>query len=188
VDRAEDLTQGFFAMILEKRTLANADPQRGRFRAYLLGTLKNYLAGELDKAHAAKRGGGRSIVAIDARAGEDRYRRDPLTDQTPERLFDRQWALTAINISLAELRARSVASGKQALFDRLLPHLTGDGAEVSYQCLATELGTTEGALKLAAHRMRRQYGQLLREQIARTLRSPDEIEDEIRHLFAALRS
>lgn len=185
---AEDLTQAFFAMLLEKRTLKRADPSRGRFRSYLLGTLKHFLAGDTARARVAKRGGGRRPISLDAGDAEGRLRVDPVDRQSPDRLFDRHWALTVLNLTLTELRDQYVREGKQQLFERLQPCLAGRDPDVTYQQLATELGMTEGAVKVAMHRLRRRYGELVRRQIAHTVPSLADIDDEIRQLFTALRA
>jgi RNA polymerase sigma-70 factor (ECF subfamily) len=186
-DEAEDLTQAFFAMLLEKNTLKHADPQRGRFRSYLLGTLRNFLANEWDRSQAIKRGGGRKPVSMDAASAEGRLGIEPHIDQSPEHFFDRQWALTVLNLAMELLRIQSRKNGKEAIFDRLQTCLVGEESELNYQQIGDELGMTEGAVKVAVYRLRAKYRELIREQIAQTLDSQDEIDDEIRHLFEALR-
>jgi RNA polymerase sigma-70 factor (ECF subfamily) len=190
-DDALDQAQGFFTRLIDKNDLADADRTRGRFRAWLLTSVKHYLANEWDKATAAKRGGGRAVFSfdIDADDAETRYRREPAHQVTPERIFDRRWALTLLEQTLAALEAESVAEAKKDLFDALKATLTADGRDArdpSYRDLSAKLGTTEGALKVAAHRLRRRYRELLREQIAETVDRPEDVDDEIRDLFAAL--
>jgi RNA polymerase sigma-70 factor (ECF subfamily) len=190
-DDALDLTQGFFTRLIDKNDLADADPARGRFRAWLLASVKHYLSNEWDKATAAKRGGGRAVFSfdIDPDDAERRYRHEPAHAVTPERVFDRRWALTLLEQTLAGLEAEARAEGKGELFEALRPTLAADGRDArdeSYRDLAAKLGTSEGALKVAAHRLRRRYRDLLREQIAETVATPDEVDDEIRDLFTAL--
>jgi RNA polymerase sigma-70 factor (ECF subfamily) len=185
-DEAQDLTQEFFARLLEKDYLAVAQPQRGRFRSFLLTVFKRFLANEWDKARAQKRGGGRSPISLDFAAGERRYVCEPADDLTPERIYDRQWALTLLDRVLARLRAEFVQAGKDKHFDQLKAFLTGQKAAVSYAEVARELDMTEGAAKVAAHRMRRRYRELLRAEIAETVSGPEEVEDEIRRLFNTL--
>lgn len=185
---AEDLTQAFFAMMMEKHLLKGADASRGRFRSYLLGALKHFLSDQHDKARAEKRGGGRKLVSIDAAVGESMYCREPYTNETPERLYDRQWGMTVLNLALAELRAELEGNGKGRLFEAIQPCLTGDDSALKYHELGEQLGMSEGAVKTAVHRLRRQYRERVREQISRTLDGPGEIDDEVRHLFEALKA
>ena len=186
-DRAQDLTQGFFARLLERNIVQTADRQRGRFRAYLLGALQHFLADERDREHALKRGGGHVTISRDLETAEQRYALEPAHDLTPERLFDRRWASTVIALVMAELRRQFVAEGKADLFERLKPFLVSDPSDATQAQAATELGISPGAARVALHRMRRRYGELLREQIAETVSSPDQIDEEIRDLFAAIR-
>jgi RNA polymerase sigma-70 factor (ECF subfamily) len=188
---ALDLTQGFFARLIDKNDLAAADRTRGRFRAWLLTAVKHFLANEWDKATAEKRGGGRAVYSfdIDSDDAETRYRREPAHQVTAERIFDRRWALTLLEQSLAALEAEAVRDGKADLFAALKPTLTADGRDArdpSYLDLAERLGTSEGAIKVAAHRLRRRYRELLREHIAETVEREEDVDDEIRDLFEAV--
>jgi len=190
-DDALDLTQGFFARLIDKNDLAAADRSRGRFRAWLLTAVKHYLANEWDKATAEKRGGGRAVFSfdIDPADAESRYRREPAHQVTPEHIFDRRWALTLLEQTLESLESESDREGKKDLFAALKPTLTADGrdsADPSYRDLAARLNTSEGAIKVAAHRLRRRYRELLREQIAETVAREEDVDEEIRDLFAAL--
>jgi RNA polymerase sigma factor (sigma-70 family) len=185
LDHAQDLTQDFFARLLEKNILAGAQPERGHFRAFLLTAFKNFLTNEGEKARAEKRGGGRAFLPLDFRAGDSRYDREPAHAWTPERLFERQWALTLLEQVLAALRAEYAADGKEELFDRLKVYLTGETA-ASYADCAPALGMSEGAIKVAAHRLRARYRALLRWEVAQTVADPAEVDDEIRRLFDAL--
>ena len=190
-DEALDLAQGFFTRLIDKNDIAAADRTRGRFRAWLLTAVKHYLANEWDKATAEKRGGGRAVFSfdIDSDDAESRYRREPSHQVTPERVFDRRWALTLLEQTLAALEDESRREGKLDLFTALRPSLTADGRDSrvpSYRDQAETLGTTEGALKVAAHRLRRRYRELLRGLIAETVEREEDVDEEIRDLFAAL--
>jgi RNA polymerase sigma factor (sigma-70 family) len=187
-DEARDLTQGFFAELLEKEYLQAADPQRGKFRAFLLTAFKHFLSKERDRAAALKRGGGRRTVPLDFKSGESRYLLEPADQQTPESIFARRWALTLLEQSLAQLRQEFTSAGKQALFEGLKDSLTGDGPAATYAALALDLDITEQAVKVAVHRLRRRYREVLRSAIAQTVASPDEIDEELRDLFAAVRA
>jgi len=185
VHEAEDLTQEFFARLLAKNYLADVDRTKGKFRSFLLASLKHFLANEWDHAHAAKRGGGQPLLSLDTQTAETRYRSEPADELTPEKLLERQWALALLDQVLDRLEAEFAADGKRALFDQLKVFLTeGKGAN-SYAAIATRLQTTEGAVKVAAHRLRRRYRELLREEVSHTVASPTEIEEEIQNLFAA---
>ena len=189
-DEALDLTQGFFTRLIEKNDLADADRTRGRFRSWLLASVKHYLANEWDRVTAKKRGGGRKTFSldIDPDDAEGRYRHEPSHKLTPERIFDRRWALTTLEQTLAALKGRCESEGKAALFEALRPMLTSDAAAdvAPYRRVADDLGMTEGAVKVAAHRLRREYRELLRQGIAETVERPEDVDDEIRDLFAAL--
>jgi RNA polymerase sigma factor (sigma-70 family) len=180
---AQDLTQSFFAHLLEKQALEQVNRDLGRFRTFLLASLKNFLANEWDKAHAHKRGGACTIVSLDAERAESRYGLEPSHGLTPERQFERQWAMTLLERVLAALRAEYHDAGNGALFDELQAALTGQPEP--HSVMANRLGRSEGAVKVAVHRLRRRYRELLREQIAATVGATD-VEDELRHLLAVL--
>ena len=189
-DEALDLTQGFFTRLIEKNDLADADPNRGRFHSWLLASMKHFLANEWDRAMAQKRGGGRAVFSldIDGDDAERRYRHEPSHALTPERIFDRRWALTTLEQALEALREECEREGKAELFEALRPTLTSDatGDAAPYRDVADRLGMSEGAIKVAAHRMRKDYRELLRGGIAETVKRPQDVDDEIRDLFAAL--
>jgi RNA polymerase sigma-70 factor (ECF subfamily) len=185
-DRAQDLTQEFFARLLEKNGLASVDKGRGRFRSFLLAACQHFLANQHDHDNAQKRGGGRHFVPLDLHDAARRYDREPSHEQTPERLFERRWVLALLEQVLARLRGEYEAAGKAALFDRLKGHLSGDAGGPPHAQTAAELQLSEGAVKVAVHRLRKRYRELLRAEIAQTLDDPSEVEDEIRQLFAAL--
>lgn len=183
---AQDLTQGFFARLLERNYLADADRSRGRFRSFLLASLKHFLANEWDKGRAQKRGGGQMSIPIDFSAAETSCGVDPADHLTADKIFDRRWALALLDQVLHRLRSDYVQHGKEALFEQLKPTLTEASGSVPYAEIAIRLRTSEGAVKTAVHRLRHRYRELLRAEIADTVASPDQIEDEIRNLFAAL--
>jgi len=185
-EESQDLTQEFFARLLEKDFLALVDREKGRFRSFLLAACKHFLSNERDKARTKKRGGGREPISIDVDHAEGRYRLEPAHDLTPEKLFERRWAMTLLDQVLALLKNESVQAGKADQFDHLKAFLTGDKGQTSYREAAENLGMTEGAAKVAAHRLRKRYRTLLREEIAKTMSDRDSIEDEIRELFRAL--
>jgi RNA polymerase sigma factor (sigma-70 family) len=182
--KAEDLTQAFFARLLEKNDLAAADPARGRFRSFLLSACQHFLANQHDHDTAAKRGGRVSTLPIDFGEGEERFTREPADRVTPEAEFERRWAMTLLDQTLKELRDEYSESGKEKLFDVLKGALTGEG--VAYRELGGKLNLTEGAVKVAVHRLRQRYRDKLRAVIAETVETPADVDDEIRDLFAAL--
>jgi RNA polymerase sigma factor (sigma-70 family) len=185
---AEDLTQEFFTRLLAKNFLRNVDPTKGRFRSFLLAAVKHFLANEYDKARAQKRGGGVSLIPIERAAAETSYRREPVETVTPDKLFERRWALTLLENVLKLLREEYTSQGKTALFEALKATLTGERSSLPYSELGSKLGMSEGAVKVAVHRLRQRYREILREEIAHTVASPPEIDEEIRALFAALGS
>lgn len=184
---AQDLTQEFFVRLLARNYLAAADRRRGRFRSFLLGAMKHFLANEARRKRAQKRGGLRPVVSLDFPSGENRYSQiEPADNLTPERVFQRRWALTLLDLVLGRLRQEYCAAGKLELFDRLKPFIAAGPPKPAYAALAKELDMTEGALKVAAHRLRRRYRELLKEEIVRTVDGPETVEDELRELLAVL--
>jgi RNA polymerase sigma-70 factor (ECF subfamily) len=186
VHTAQDLTQSFFARLLERGTIAGADPERGRFRAFLLTACKRFLINEWEKDRAAKRGGGQSVLSLDLNLGESRYSTEPADTLTPERLFERQWAITLLARVLEQLQAECVAKGRGVQFEHLKGFLSGSSRTRSHGDAAAALGMTESAAKVAAHRLRERYRELLRAEIAETVEKPEDVEDEIRSLFEVL--
>jgi RNA polymerase sigma factor (sigma-70 family) len=184
--QAEDYTQGFFAGILERKGLQRADPKYGKFRSFLLASLKNFLADERDRARAQKRGGDKKVLSLDFDAAAGRYDSTPAHGLSPEKLFERAWALTLLNRAMERLKAESTASGKQRLFDCLKVYLTAEKDAGSYRDVAAKLDMTEGAVKVAVHRLRRRYRELVRDEIAQTVNTEAQVDEEIRDLFAAL--
>ena len=183
---AEDLVQGFFARLLEKGDLGQATPQRGRFRSFLLASLKHFLANQRDRDRAVKRGGRLRVIPLEAATAESRLGADVSHAATPDAAFDRQWAVTLLDRVRCQLREEHQACGKQHRFERLEPLLGGEAAG-SYQDAARDLELSEGAVKVAVHRLRQRFGELLRAEIAQTVGGEAEIDDEIRDLFEALR-
>ena len=185
---AQDLTQEFFARLLAKDFLASVNPGKGKFRSFLLASLKHFLANEWDRARAAKRGGGRAALSLDAADAETRYRLEPIDELSADRIFDRRWAMTLLERVVQQLQGEFERDGKAALFEQLkIVLIMGKGA-VSYGTVASNLGTSEGAVKVAAHRMRQRYRELLRGEVAQTVSSAADVDEELRNLFAALRS
>ena len=185
-DQSQDLTQGFFALMLEKNYLIHADQKRGRFRSFLLTAVKHFLVNEWDRANALKRGGGQATVPIDLIEAERWYVPAAVDDSTPEKAFERQWALSILEQVLARLRTDYANAGKANQFEMLSEFLNQDSRDVGYEELAGKLGMTLGALRMAVHRIRRSYRRILREEIAETVSTPDEIDGEIRFLVAIL--
>ena len=186
VQEAEDVIQGFFARLLEKQILAGVTVEGGRFRSFLLTAVKNYLANERDRASAEKRGGGATMLSLDIDSGESRLAQEPHDCDTPERLFERQWALTLLEVVMHKLAAEYSTVDKSRLFELLKASLTGGQDRLPYAAIALELNISEEAARQAASRMRKRYRELLREEVASTLASEQEVDDEIRGLFATL--
>jgi DNA-directed RNA polymerase specialized sigma24 family protein len=186
VHEAHDLTQAFFAELLEKNYVGSATPDRGRFRAYLLTAFKHFLSKEWDKAKTQKRGGGLSPLSLNFEFADSSYGTAPQSSLTAEQLYERQWTLTLLTQVMQRLEQEFAQSGKQQQFDELKGFLIGDHSESTYADAARRLNTTEAAAKMSASRMRKRYRELLREEIAQTVTGPDEIDDEIRNLFETL--
>jgi RNA polymerase sigma factor (sigma-70 family) len=183
---AQDLTQAFFARLLEKNYVAQADRERGRFRTYLLAALTHFLADEWDKARRLKRGGGREIISFDAASAEERYQLEPVDQLDAAKLYERRWVTTLFDKVLARLEEEFHGSERGKLFDQLKGSLLAEERGPSYADLGAQLGLKEDAVKQAVHRMRRRYRELFREEIAQTVGGPGEVEEELRYLFAIL--
>ncbi len=183
-EEAMDLAQGFFARILESKSLGNIDSRRGRFRAWLLGALQHYVANDRRSANTLKRGRGTVAISIDADGAESRCAYELAHELTPERAYDRRWALAVTERVMAQLEQEHALRGKRARFLRLRPFLVGDGA--GYRPLAEELGEAEGTLRQRVDRMRRRYRLLLRAEIQRLVARSSDVDAELRHLLAAL--
>jgi RNA polymerase sigma-70 factor (ECF subfamily) len=178
---AQDLTQEFFARFLEKESVKLADRERGRFRTFLLTSLKHFLVNEWTKRQAAKRGGGQ-VFSLDEKAAESRYKIEPADKVTPETLYDQNWATALLDRAAERLRTEYQGFGKLALFEQLEALLRGDKSDVPYAQLAQQVGLSEGALKVAVHRLRHRYQEMLHTEVARTVSSPAEVEEELRYL------
>ena len=182
---AQDLTQSFFTKLLERQALAKADPERGKFRSFLLGSVKNFLADEWDKSQAQKRGGGR-LLPLDFSTEESRLPQEPVDSLTPEKAYERRWALSLLDQVYHGLANEFATENKAQQFAALRITLTAPRGAVTYEKLAKELNMTEGAVKVAVHRLRRRYRQLLRAAIAETVSSAEEIDEELRYLMQVL--
>ena len=187
-EAAADLTQSYFLSLLERRDLERMDPERGRFRSFLLVALRNFLAKQRERAHTLKRGRGQAPLSLDVdlEDAEARYVREPAGGATPEEEFERRWALTLLDRVLRTLRAEAEAAGAGERFELLAPHLTGHGKGVAYRQIGARLGISESAVKVAVHRLRRRFGELLRAEVAETVADERGIEGEIRALLAAV--
>jgi RNA polymerase sigma-70 factor (ECF subfamily) len=185
---AEDLTQEFFATLLDKQYLDSADPNRGRFRSFLLTMVNRFLSKQYEKDQAQKRGGGKRALSIDAEYGEERYRLQPASGKTPEQLFERQWALTVLDESLARLRESYFREGKTELFESLKPLLIPAAVAPLYAELGARAGLSEGAVKMAVQRLRQRYRDMLHQEIVATLDARDDLHDELNRLMSALRT
>jgi len=185
-ETAKDLTQAFFARLLEKNYLTEAKREKGRFRNFLLGSLKHFLADEWDKAKALKRGGVQIILSLDDDTAEDRYQLEPVDDLSPDKLFDRRWALMTLEQANQRLRKEYQDTGKGELFDRLQDFLAGALEGSGYAEAAAQLGMTENTFKSHVRRLRLRNREIIREIIAETVASAEQVDEELRDLFAAL--
>lgn len=185
---AQDLTQGFFAHLLEHHALAKVDPTKGKFRTFLLASLRHFLANEWDRAQTQKRGGGHPLVSLDTTLAETRFGAEAAAQESPDRAYERNWALTLMEQVLTRLRAEQAKLGKGTQFERLRDNLMADPAAPCYADLGAQLGMSGDALKTAVSRLRCRYRELLREEIAHTVSRPAEVEEEIQHLFVVLAS
>ena len=183
---AEDMIQSFFTFLLEKEVFARADRERGRFRTFLLCSLKNFQSNERARQECQKRGGGQKFVSFEELKAESRYELEPSSDLSPERLYDQKWAASLLERVRDSLRHEYAAAGKAAVFEELRALLWGGRGGMNYDTIAQKLGTTEGAIKVAVHRLRSRFKERLRDEVAETVDTPAAIEDELRHLLAAL--
>ncbi len=185
---AQDLIQEFFARLLQRGDLESADPLRGRFRSFLLIILKRFLSTEAEKARAKKRGGDKNILSLDFDDGESRYRLEPAHNNTAESNFERQWALTVLDNVLARVADEYRQAGKEAVYEGLKVHLTASPSAPHYAETGEELSMTAGAIKVAVHRMRKRYRELLKNEVRDTVDSAEDVADELAHLFEAVRN
>jgi len=185
---AEDLTQGFFFHFLERHALGSVQPAAGKFRSFLLACLKNFLANERERAHAQRRGGGRAPFSLDSADAETRYSLEPADQRTPEVVFERRWAFAVLERTMTVLRYEYVTAGKSALFEAFQSFLPGGHGDTSRADLAAKRGVSVGAIDVAIHRLRQRFGVLLRQQVALTVSSDAEVEEEIRYLISVIGS
>ncbi|MBM3880458.1 MAG: sigma-70 family RNA polymerase sigma factor [Verrucomicrobia bacterium] len=183
---AQDLTQGCFESLLRRNDLAEVTPEKGRFRSFLIAALGHYVANEWRRSQRQKRGGGQPVISFAALPAEERYLLEPAARETPDRLYDRRWALTVMDQAIARLDGDYARTGKTEVFELLKPFLTGGRGEKSRAEVAAGLGISVGAVDVALHRLRRRYGEIIREIIAETVARPEDVDEEIRHLMAVL--
>ena len=183
---SKDLTQGFFAKLIEKNFLGIADRERGRFRWFLLTAFKRYLSNEREREQALKRGGGRKPISIDQAFAEEKYHLEPGHDDTPDRVYEKRWSLTLVDTARARLKEEYVKAGKSEKFSALESHLTGDVTSKPYAQLAESFGTSEGAIKQEMLRLKERYRDLVREEVRKTVALPTEVDDEIAYLMEVL--
>jgi RNA polymerase sigma-70 factor (ECF subfamily) len=183
---AQDLTQEFFARLLGNNYLGAVDREKGKFRSFLLASLNHFLSNERDRANAAKRGGGRTVISLDETVAEGQYQLEPASDVSPEKVFEQRWAVTLLDQAFKRLREEFAAAGKAELFDQLKPFLAEGASSGDYASVGAQLHMTPSAVAVAVHRLRQRYGELVRAEIANTVASPADIEDEMRHLLAVL--
>ena len=186
-ENAEDLTQAFFARLLEKKFLDAAQQERGRFRSFLLVALKRFLTNEWERAHAQKRGGFQAQMSLDTEMAEQKFQSElAAAEIPPDRAFERRWTLTLLEQTMSRLRREFERAGKISEFDRLKIFLTADKKEIPYVTVATELGMNESALRVAVHRLRKRYRELFREEIAHTLAEGESVDEELRYLMSVM--
>jgi RNA polymerase sigma-70 factor (ECF subfamily) len=186
-DEAQDLTQAFLTEFIEKYRVRAANPERGRFRSFLLASFKHFILNDAQARRAEKRGGGVSPLSLEFDTAEGRYSLEPLDARTPEAIFDRQWAMTVLDLGLRRLAREAAEKGRGLEFEFLRPSLLGESGEGGYAVIARGLGITEGAVKVAVHRLRRRFREMVREEIAQTVATEAEINEEMKSLLAALR-
>ena len=183
----QDLTQQFFSVFLVKNYLSLADRERGRFRSFLLSSFKHFLANEYHKSRTAKRGGRCTLISWDEAGTEERYRGEPATETSPDKLFEKAWVLALLEKVMKELRQEYARTGKGRIFDALQVFLSGEKSEATYKEIGVGLQMGESSVKMAVSRLRQRYGELLRGEVARTVSGPERVEEELRHLIGALR-
>ena len=185
-EESRDLTQAYFAQLIEKGYLEDFDPSLGRFRVFLRASIKNFISKEREKARAWKRGGRTAILSLDADEVEGRYRLEPVDRLTPEEIYERRWALTLLERVLGTLHSEFQEKGRGAEFETLKGFLTGEEPRLPYREVAAALSTSEAAVKSSVHRLRQRFGHLLRKEIAETVAGPEDVDDEVRHLLGVI--
>ncbi|MBI5385943.1 MAG: sigma-70 family RNA polymerase sigma factor [Verrucomicrobia bacterium] len=186
LEEAQDLVQEFFARFLQKKYFAQADPTRGRFRNFLLTAIQHFLVGEWQKSASLKRGGGQFLISWEELRMEPEAETEPADFETPESAYERQWAVTLLEHACQLLGEEYAAAGKQPLFDHLKGFVWGGRSELPYAQVGEQLGMSEGAVKVAVHRLRQRYGQLLRQEVAQTVAHPEEVDEELRYLVSVM--
>lgn len=186
-DAAADLTQGYFTELLEKDFLAHVDPSKGRFRAFLLASLRHFLSRQKARSGRLKRGGGTTTLSLDLKSAEEWFAVHPVERMTPQDVFEHRWAAAVLDRAMDRLEQESRTSGNEDQFRHLKPYLTAEGSQRPYRGIASKLGTSEGAVKVAVHRLRKRFGEALRREIAETVADPAEVDNEVRHLLEVLR-
>jgi RNA polymerase sigma factor (sigma-70 family) len=186
--QAEDYIQAFFTRMLEKHSLNAVDMKLGKFRSFLLASLKNFVANEIDHIQAQKRGGRHTVLSLDFGNAERQYISEPSHEMSPEKLFEKSWAITVLQHAMNQLEAEFASSNKRSLFDHLRVYLTAEAGVIPYRDVAVQLEMTEGAVKMAVHRLRSRYRDLLREKVAQTVAAQEQIDEEIHELLAVLSS
>jgi RNA polymerase sigma-70 factor (ECF subfamily) len=184
---SQDLTQAFFARLLERGYLELADRNQGRFRTFLLASLKNFLINEWKRENRQRRGGGEKVLSLDEETAEMRLASEAFVEQPPDSLYDRGWAATLLERAMTALREEFEQSGKLDLLERLKVFVWGDKSALSYAEMAVQLNMTEGAVKVSVHRLRQRYGELLRAEVAQTVSTPDEVKEELTYLLSVIR-
>ncbi|HWX19840.1 MAG TPA: sigma-70 family RNA polymerase sigma factor [Candidatus Binatia bacterium] len=183
---AQDLTQKFFALLLERKDFGAVDPRKGKFRTFLLTSLTHFLANERDWSKAAKRGGGQQIISLNALESEQRYGSEPSVNVSPDKLFDLRWATTVLEEALRKLQAEMTAGGKSRQFEQLKLYLTDEPGEGDYTAAGVQLAMSSQAVAVAVHRLRNRYRELVRTEVAQTVANPLETDEEMRHLHEVL--
>lgn len=181
---AEDITQGLFLHLISKDGLSSVDPRKGKFRSFLLIAMKHFMANEWHRSQAQKRGGGKTIVSIDMGAGEGRYESEPVDVVTPESLYDRGWAMTVLQTCVDDMEEEYCAKGKREAFNLLKDRIIGETGSEPYSVLAEKLNMTEGNVKVSIHRLRRRFGEILRDHVAQTVESAADVDEELRYLIS----
>ena len=183
-EAARDLTQGFFVRVIEEGFLKNVSQDEGRFRSFILGAVRHFMSDERDRDRALKRGGATFQISFDGVEADERQRIEPVADETPELAFERRWARTVLDRAMTRLEDAQLAEGKKAEFDAMRPYLSDSNPQTSFEELATRVGSTEGAVKVAVHRLRRRFGACVREEIAQTVSDSAEVDREVRYLMS----
>ena len=183
VEDAQDLVQGFFARLIEKNSLKDFERSESKFRSFLLVSLNNFLANEWNRAKAQKRGGGKPMLSLDVGSGEGRYIPEATSDLSPEKLYEKRWAMALLDKVVARLKAEYSSVGKSELFRLFVEYLVPGTSRTPYRKIASQVGMSEGAVKVAIHRLRKRYREILRDEVAQTLTDNEKVEDEIKYLF-----